>query len=112
MANLQVFTSVKDVAKSDDLYNYIGFLTILWFTWFLVGAFDIRFSQDSIFDRAIRTVHLGVLVGFSIVIMHFYPEKQDDGIFRALCTSVLSPLSPPPSPLPTPFTFFSSLVRG
>ncbi|KAI0132380.1 hypothetical protein BJ170DRAFT_246355 [Xylariales sp. AK1849] len=84
VANLEVFSSSKGVSKESDLYSYIGYLSILWFTWFLVGMFDVRFVTDSIFERIIRTAHLGVMVGFSVVVTNFDPEKQEKKAFQTL----------------------------
>ncbi|KAI1855823.1 hypothetical protein JX265_012086 [Neoarthrinium moseri] len=84
VANLEVFSSSKGVSKEEDLYSYIGYLTILWFTWFLVGMFDVRFVTDSIFERVIRTAHLGVMVGFSVVVTYFNPDQQEKSSFQTL----------------------------
>ncbi|KAI0158437.1 hypothetical protein BJ166DRAFT_303595 [Pestalotiopsis sp. NC0098] len=84
VANLEVFSSSKSVSKETDLYAYIGYLSILWFTWFLVGMFDVRFVTDSIFERIVRTAHLGVMVGFSIVVSNFDPANQDKWSFQTL----------------------------
>ena len=59
--------------------------SILWFNWFLVGCFDVRFVTDSIFERAARTMHLGVMVGFAIVATYFNPDEQTKGTFQAMC---------------------------
>ncbi|ETS82839.1 hypothetical protein PFICI_04715 [Pestalotiopsis fici W106-1] len=84
VANLEVFSSSKSVSEETDLYAYIGYLSILWFTWFLVGMFDVRFVTDSIFERVVRTAHLGVMVGFSIVVSNFDPSNQDQWSFQTL----------------------------
>lgn len=52
-----------------------------------MGCFDVRFVTDSIFERAARTIHLGVMVGFAIVATYFDPEEQTKGTFQALCKS-------------------------
>ncbi|KAH6658975.1 hypothetical protein BKA67DRAFT_3027 [Truncatella angustata] len=84
VANLEVFSSSKGVSKESDLYAYVGYLSILWFTWFNVGMFDVRFVTDSLFERIIRTAHLGVMVGFSIVVTYFDPNDQQQSPFRIL----------------------------
>lgn len=46
--------------------------------------FDVRFVTDSIFERIVRTAHLGVMVGFSIVVSNFDPANQDKWSFQTL----------------------------
>lgn len=46
--------------------------------------FDVRFVTDSLFERIIRTTHLGVMVGFSVVVSYFDPEDQDPSSFQTL----------------------------
>lgn len=46
--------------------------------------FDVRFVTDSIFERTIRTAHLGVMVGFSVVVTYFDPQNQDQPSFQTL----------------------------
>ncbi|KAK9800079.1 hypothetical protein SCARD494_01872 [Seiridium cardinale] len=84
VANLEVFSSSKAVSNESDLYAYVGYLSILWFTWFLVGMFDVRFVTDSILERIIRTAQLGVMVGFSVVVTNFDPEDQQVAPFQTL----------------------------
>ncbi|KAF2221170.1 hypothetical protein BDZ85DRAFT_222429, partial [Elsinoe ampelina] len=66
VANLTVFCSVKEVNDTTTLAQYIGFFTILWFSWFQVSMYDVRFSKDSIFDRVAKALQFGVMVGFAI----------------------------------------------
>ena len=47
-----------------------------------IAAFDIRFSRDGILDRTTRSVHFGVLAGFSVAIMCLCPAKQDGATIR------------------------------
>ncbi|KAI5921689.1 hypothetical protein F4810DRAFT_712308 [Camillea tinctor] len=84
VANLSTFTSVHQVTETTKLWSYVGFISILWFNWFLVGLFDVRFVTDSVFERLARTVHLGVMVGFSVVAAHFDPDEQIKGTFQAM----------------------------
>ncbi len=48
-ANLTVFSEVHDVTNLAQLRSYMGYFCMLWFTWALVGLFDVRFVTDSIF---------------------------------------------------------------
>ncbi len=50
-ANLTVFSEVHEVTNTDRLTSYIGYFCMLWFTWALVGLFDVRFVTDSIFGK-------------------------------------------------------------
>ncbi|KAI1485423.1 hypothetical protein F5X96DRAFT_674662 [Biscogniauxia mediterranea] len=84
VANLSTFTSVHEVTETTKLWSYVGFISILWFNWFLVGLFDTRFVTDSVFERLAHTVHLGVMVGFSVVATHFDPDEQIKETFQAL----------------------------
>ncbi|KAK8103614.1 uncharacterized protein PG998_010647 [Apiospora kogelbergensis] len=52
--------------------------SILWFTWFVVCMFDVRFMTDSIFERVIRIVQFGSMAGFTIVVTKFDPKHQFD----------------------------------
>lgn len=65
------------------------FNSIIWFNWFLVGLFDVRFVTDSIFERVARTAHLGVIVGFAVVAPNYDPDNQSKGVFQALCKHLL-----------------------
>ncbi len=51
-ANLTIFSQVHEVTSMDRLTSFIGYFSVLWFTWALVGLFDVRFVTDSIFGRA------------------------------------------------------------
>ena len=53
-----------DLAQA--LRNYIGFFTILWFTWLETSLFDVRFSSDSVFNRICKAISFGVMTGFAI----------------------------------------------
>lgn len=65
VANLTVFSTVKEVNDGQTLTQYIGFFCILWFTWYQVSLYDVRFSKDSMFDRMAKLVQFGVMIGFA-----------------------------------------------
>jgi low temperature requirement protein LtrA len=46
--------------------------------------YDVRFITDSIFERTIRTAHLGVMVGFSVVVTQFDPNNQQNNAFKTM----------------------------
>lgn len=76
---------------------------MLWFTWALVGLFDVRFVTDSVFgkacivffegdkannilpERILRAGHLGVMIGFAVVAPNFDPNHQNKQTFRTMC---------------------------
>lgn len=83
-ANLTVFSQVHEVSNSEKLTSYIGYFCLLWFTWALVGLFDVRFVADSIFERIARAGHLGVMIGLAVVAGNFHPHEQDKKTFQTL----------------------------
>ncbi|KAK7912153.1 hypothetical protein PG985_014634 [Apiospora marii] len=75
VANIQILAENKEISQPKDLQLYIGFLCILWFTWFSVCMFDVRFMTDSIFERVIRVVQFASMAGFTLVISKFDPRQ-------------------------------------
>lgn len=47
--------------------SYLGFFSILWFTWLQVTLFHLRFGVDSAFERLCKFLHFGVMTGFAVV---------------------------------------------
>ncbi|KAK7953081.1 hypothetical protein PG988_013775 [Apiospora saccharicola] len=86
LPRLRFFATPSDTGKKENsrsikfepesLRAYLGFLCILWFTWFVVCMFDVRFMTDSIFDRIIRIVQFASMVGFTLVLSRFDPDNQ------------------------------------
>jgi hypothetical protein len=66
-ANLTVFTNIHEVKDHETLKQYVGFFCILWFTWYQVGLYDVRFQMDSVFERIAKAVQFIVMMGFAIV---------------------------------------------
>ena len=66
VANLASFTVNHEIVNADSLKNYIGFFTILWFTWLETTLFDVRFATDSVFDRICKAISFGVMTGFAV----------------------------------------------
>lgn len=58
VANLSNFNSLHPVEDRTSLQNFIGFFTILWFTYLQTMIRDIRFAQDSVFDRVFKAINL------------------------------------------------------
>jgi len=65
------------------LGSYAGFFSLMWTTWFITGAFDVRFLTDSIFERCCRAAHLAVLIGFVVVSPNFDIAGQNWSVFRS-----------------------------
>ena len=49
-----------------DLTSYLGYFAIIWFTWLQNTLFDVRFSNDSAFERMCKLLQFGVMTGFAI----------------------------------------------
>lgn len=58
VANLTAFTYVHEVNDANSLTQYIGFFSILWFTWFQVSLYDVRFTMDTAFERVAKIIQL------------------------------------------------------
>ena len=67
VANLTTFTEVHAINDANALRSYIGFFSILWFTWLQVALFDVRFSNDSAFERLCKLLQFGVMTGLAVV---------------------------------------------
>ncbi|EFY92981.1 hypothetical protein MAC_00764 [Metarhizium acridum CQMa 102] len=76
-ASYTVFSKNQSVTSSSRIAGYIGYFTVLWFTWLAVALYDVRFVTDSIFERVARAIHLGVMVGFAVVAPNFRPEEKN-----------------------------------
>lgn len=65
--------------------QYVGFFCILWFTWYQVSLYDVRFSTDSVFERIAKLLQFGVMIGMAIVGPNFDVtskekfEEEDEG---------------------------------
>lgn len=44
VANLATFTANHEIVDTSSLKNYLGFFTLLWFTWLQYSLFDVRLS--------------------------------------------------------------------
>lgn len=71
--------------------SYVGFFTLLWFTWLQVVLYDVRFGVDSIFERICKLFHFGVLIAFAVTGTKFDPTSQQEnyGSFRRLSMILL-----------------------
>ncbi|MCJ1474324.1 hypothetical protein MMC13_002982 [Lambiella insularis] len=78
VANLTTFTAAHEIDDKNTLKSYIGFFSILWFTWFQVALFDVRFSNDSVFERITKALQFGVMTGFAVVGPNYQTSWEDD----------------------------------
>lgn len=60
------------------LRSYIGFFVILWGTWFQVAKYDVRFGNDSAFERLCKALQFGVMVGFAVTGPNFLAVWDPD----------------------------------
>ena len=86
VANLATFTANHEIVNADSLKNYIGFFTILWFTWLETSLFDVRFATDSVFNRICKAISFGVMTGFAICGAIYDTSQVGENVkaFRAL----------------------------
>ncbi|KAK7959368.1 Low temperature requirement A [Apiospora aurea] len=76
VANIQILAESTEISSPNDLKLYFAFLCVLWFTWFNVCMFDVRFMTDSIFERVIRIVQFASMAGFTVVVTKFDPRHE------------------------------------
>ncbi|KAH8591150.1 bacterial low temperature requirement A protein-domain-containing protein [Bisporella sp. PMI_857] len=84
VANLTTFTSLHEINEADSLKSYAGFFCILWFAWFQVSLFDVRFVADSILERIAKASQFATMVGLAVVGPKFDPAKQDANTFKTM----------------------------
>lgn len=86
VANLATFTANHEIVDVKSLKNYIGFFTLLWFTWLQTSLFDVRFASDSFFDRVCKAISFGVMTGFAITGAIYDTTNIEDNVkaFRAM----------------------------
>lgn len=83
-ANYTVFSQTQGVNSHEKFKAYVGYFSVLWMTWLIVGLYDVRFVTDSMFERACRGVQLGVMVGFAVVAPNFNPAQQNIKTMRTM----------------------------
>ncbi|KAL2273100.1 hypothetical protein FJTKL_05576 [Diaporthe vaccinii] len=84
VATLNVFTSAHDITTRAELASFLQYIFLLWTTWFLVVAYDVRFLEDSVVERLTRAVQLGVLLVFVQAAPFFDPADQTRDVFASL----------------------------
>ncbi|KAF4335948.1 bacterial low temperature requirement a [Fusarium beomiforme] len=83
-ANYTVFCETQGVNSHERFKAYVGYFSVLWITWLTTSLYDVRFVTDSLFERAARGVHLGVMVGFAVVAPKFTPSEQNMKTMRTM----------------------------
>ncbi|KAM7192565.1 hypothetical protein V8F20_008774 [Naviculisporaceae sp. PSN 640] len=81
-ANMTAFSGIQDTTTTERLVAYIGYFSVLWFLWLNVMLFDVRFVADSILERILRAIHLGAMVGVSVVAPQYDPSNQIKETFQ------------------------------
>ncbi|RYP72517.1 hypothetical protein DL771_004157 [Monosporascus sp. 5C6A] len=76
-ANMTAFSNIHDTVSVERL------VAVLWFLWLNVMLFDVRFVVDSISERVLRAIHLGSMMGVSVVAPQYNPAQQVMGTFQA-----------------------------
>ncbi|KAL7625201.1 hypothetical protein AAE478_004416 [Parahypoxylon ruwenzoriense] len=84
VANLNTFTTVHEITDKDTLFSFMGYILLLWTTWFLTTIFDVRFGVDGTLQRITRGAHLAVMVGFAEAGSTFDPNAQAQPVFQAM----------------------------
>ncbi|MCJ1398276.1 hypothetical protein MMC11_001473 [Xylographa trunciseda] len=79
VANLTAFTGAHEINNSHALGTFIEFFFLLWGVWFQVAIFDVRFSNDSVFERLCKALQFGVMTGLAIVGPDFATQNTPDG---------------------------------
>ena len=70
--------------------SYISFFSFLWFTWLQVALFDVRFSNDSTFERLCKLLQLGVMTGMAVVAPSFsYSSEAGTEAFETLSLIIM-----------------------
>ena len=86
VANLATFTALHGIVDLDTLYAYLGFFTIIWFTWLQITIHDVRFAIDSFYERVCKFIQFLVFVGFALVGYNFEPSSTDDiSVYETMC---------------------------
>ncbi|KAK3312979.1 hypothetical protein B0H66DRAFT_631891 [Apodospora peruviana] len=88
-ANMTAFSNIHDTTTVDRLVAYVGYFTVLWFLWLNVMLFDVRFVVDSISERSLRAIHLGAMVGVSVIAPQYSPAEEVKETFQHLSIILL-----------------------
>lgn len=78
VANLTTITSVHEMTDKQSIISYILFFIILWFTWLQTTLYDIRFTNDSLYERVVRGIHFAVMIALASVSTSWNPLDSGD----------------------------------
>ncbi|ORY57580.1 uncharacterized protein BCR38DRAFT_528055 [Pseudomassariella vexata] len=94
VANLNVFAAVitplfvletdHEIYAAPSLWNFVGYMLLLWTTWLMTTFHYVRFYKDGIAERCLMGTHLGVMVGFTIIGTQFNADKQIQSVYQAM----------------------------
>jgi hypothetical protein len=76
-ANLATFTQYHAITNRYNFWSYIAFFIVLWSSWFHVVCFDARFTSDSVWERACKTVHFCSFAAFALAGYKFMPVAKN-----------------------------------
>ncbi|KAJ5765658.1 hypothetical protein N7520_005217 [Penicillium odoratum] len=89
VANLSTFTATHEINNLNALGSYVGFLGVIWFTWLQVTLFDIRFAQDSVFERTCKALQLAVMIGFASAGTRFTTRVGNENLWAFQSLSLM-----------------------
>lgn len=78
VANLATFTQYHAITNRYSFWSYVAFFMVLWTSWFHVVCFDARFTSDSVWERACKTVHFCAFAAFALMGYKFAPVNARD----------------------------------
>ena len=58
---------LKQGQRTAALGSYVNFFLALYGTWIQVALFDLRFGNDSVFERVCKALQFGIMTGLTIV---------------------------------------------
>ncbi|KAF2845829.1 hypothetical protein T440DRAFT_483016 [Plenodomus tracheiphilus IPT5] len=95
VANLATFTQYHAITNRYTFWSYVAFFFVLWTSWFHVVCFDARFTSDSVWERACKTVHFCSFAALALVGYKFAPVARDvqdatpHWVYRVMCFALL-----------------------
>jgi low temperature requirement protein LtrA len=85
VANLATFTAHNSIVDVHSLFAYIGFFIIIWTTWFQITLHDVRFAQDSFYERVCKMIQFIVFAVFALVGAKFFPSGNFERANEVVC---------------------------
>lgn len=79
VAVLSACTTTHEVTDRQQLATYLGFFTLMWFTWFGTILFDVRFAFDSWFIRLSKACSLAIMALFAMTLVPFHLGEHTFG---------------------------------